>query len=67
MHGYRTYDMLGANVPSIASFKKTFGCQLQSFCYAYKSLSWRANLGRAMYRKVMPSLRAWQSWFARGF
>ncbi|RME45644.1 MAG: GNAT family N-acetyltransferase [Chloroflexi bacterium] len=59
-HDYRTYDMLGANMPSIARFKETFGCQLRPFCYAYKSLSWRATLGRAMYRRVMPSLRAWQ-------
>lgn len=59
-HGYRIYDMLGANIPSIARFKQTFGCQLQPFCYAYKSLSRRATLGRALYRKVMPSLRAWR-------
>lgn len=58
--GYRTYDMLGANIPSIARFKQTFGCGLRPFCYAYKSLSWRAALGRALYRKTMPSLRAWR-------
>jgi CelD/BcsL family acetyltransferase involved in cellulose biosynthesis len=61
-HGYRTYDMLGANIPSIARFKQTFGCGLQPFCYAYKCLSWRAALGRALYRKAMPSLRAWRRW-----
>jgi hypothetical protein len=58
------YDMLGANIPSIARFEQTFGCQLRPFCYVHKSLSWRAALGRAVYRKVMPSLRAWQHRFA---
>jgi CelD/BcsL family acetyltransferase involved in cellulose biosynthesis len=63
-HGYQTYDMLGANIPSIARFKQTFGCELRPFCYAYKSLSWRATLGRALYRRMMPSLRAWRHWLA---
>ncbi|MBP2144642.1 lipid II:glycine glycyltransferase (peptidoglycan interpeptide bridge formation enzyme) [Methanofollis sp. W23] len=48
-NGFRIYDMLGANIPSIAKFKSSFGGDLVSYSYLYKSHSSLADAGRGAY------------------
>lgn len=55
--GVRTYDMVGANVPSIAKFKASFGAEWVEYTWAHKSFSLRARTGRWAYRKIMPVVR----------
>lgn len=47
--GVSLYDMVGANIPSIASFKRSFGSTERVYLYAYKSRTWLARLGRSVY------------------
>jgi CelD/BcsL family acetyltransferase involved in cellulose biosynthesis len=65
-NGLERYDMTGANIPSIARFKKSFGGELQKYVHAYKSVTWRAYLGRRVYFWVMPKLRHAQAMFQPG-
>jgi predicted N-acyltransferase len=60
-NGLRQYDMMGANIPGIARFKKSFGGELQSYIYAYKTVTWRADLGRRFYQWIMPKMRRAQA------
>ena len=58
--GGRLYDLLGANNPSIARFKRSFGSTPHHYNYLYKSWGWRAALGREIYRRLVPALRAFR-------
>ncbi|MHB8125731.1 MAG: lipid II:glycine glycyltransferase FemX [Desulfitobacteriaceae bacterium] len=49
--GIRLYDMVGANIPSIAKFKKSFGSTERNYLYAYRNRSIAASLGRTVYEK----------------
>jgi len=49
--GITHYDMVGANIPSIAKFKQSFGSKERAYLYAYRSRTWRARLGRWAYAK----------------
>lgn len=48
-NGFKTYDMLGANIPSIAKFKGSFGGDLVNYSYIDKSHSSLASAGRGAY------------------
>lgn len=48
-NGFKTYDMLGANIPSIAKFKSSFGGDRINYSYIHKSHSSLANVGRGAY------------------
>lgn len=48
-NGFKTYDMLGANIPSIAKFKSSFGGNLINYSYIQKSHSSVADAGRWAY------------------
>jgi hypothetical protein len=56
-NGLTQYDMLGANIPSIARFKKSFGGELRTYTYAYKDVTWQAQIGRRLYRWLVPRIR----------
>ena len=60
--GMTAYDMLGANIPSIARFKKSFGGEIVPYTLARKDLSQRAQLGRQLYFWVAPRVRRAQFW-----
>jgi hypothetical protein len=60
-NGFTEYDMMGANIPSIARFKKSFGGELQIYTYAYKDANWQAYLGRRLYGWLVPQIR--RVWF----
>ncbi|HBV86861.1 MAG TPA: methicillin resistance protein [Desulfosporosinus sp.] len=49
--GITLYDMVGANIPSIAKFKKSFGSQERNYLYAYRNRTLAARLGRSVYVK----------------
>jgi hypothetical protein len=49
--GIRLYDMVGANIPSIAKFKKSFGSTERKYLYAYRNRTIAARVGRAVYAK----------------
>lgn len=51
MLGVELYDMVGANIPSIAKFKKSFGSTERSYLYAYRNRSMAARIGRSVYAK----------------
>lgn len=48
-NGFVKYDMLGANIPSIAKFKSSFGGDLINYFYIQKSHSSVAGAGRRAY------------------
>jgi CelD/BcsL family acetyltransferase involved in cellulose biosynthesis len=56
-NGLREYDMLGANVPSIARFKRSFGGEAQTYTYAYKDVTLPAYFGRRVYHWLVPRIR----------
>lgn len=56
-NGMLEYDMMGANIPSIAGFKKSFGGELRTYTCAYKDVSWQASLGRRLYLWLVPRMR----------
>jgi CelD/BcsL family acetyltransferase involved in cellulose biosynthesis len=56
-NGFSEYDMMGANIPSIARFKRSFGGELQSYTYAYKDVTLPAYVGRRLYRWLVPQIR----------
>ncbi len=49
--GVVLYDMVGANIPSIAKFKQSFGSTERTYLYAYRNRTIGAQLGRAVYAK----------------
>ena len=56
-HGVTFYDMVGANIPSIAKFKASFGSHYHSYTYAYRSLNLRTRLARQAYSKYGAALK----------
>lgn len=49
--GIELYDMVGANIPSIAKFKKSFGSTERTYLYAYRNRTLAARVGRTVYAK----------------
>ncbi|GAB6153140.1 peptidoglycan bridge formation glycyltransferase FemX [Desulfosporosinus burensis] len=49
--GIQLYDMVGANIPSIAKFKKSFGSTERYYIYAYRNRTIAARVGRTVYAK----------------
>ncbi len=49
--GVKLYDMVGANIPSIAKFKKSFGSTERSYLYAYRNRTIGARVGRTIYAR----------------
>ncbi|HBW37899.1 GNAT family N-acetyltransferase [Desulfosporosinus sp. BICA1-9] len=49
--GIQLYDMVGANIPSIAKFKKSFGSTERNYLYAYRNRTIAAKVGRTVYAK----------------
>lgn len=60
-NGFKVYDMVGANIPSIAKFKASFGGDMVRYVYAHKSNSVLAKYGRCAYvgwrRNIRKNLR----------
>jgi CelD/BcsL family acetyltransferase involved in cellulose biosynthesis len=56
-NGLAQYDMLGANIPSIARFKKFSGGELRTYTYTYKDITLQAYIGRRLYRRLAPHMR----------
>lgn len=56
-NGVTQYDMLGANIPSIAKFKLSFGGDLRTYTYAYKDATLPAYIGRRLYQFLIPQIR----------
>jgi hypothetical protein len=56
-NGLAEYDMLGANIPSIARFKMSFGGELRTYIYAYKDATLPAYVGRRLYGWLLPRIR----------
>ena len=48
-NGFTVYDMIGANIPSIAKFKASFGGDMVKYFYVYKFNSVMAKYGRKAY------------------
>jgi lipid II:glycine glycyltransferase (peptidoglycan interpeptide bridge formation enzyme) len=46
---FKVYDMIGANIPSIAKFKASFGGDMARYFYVYKFNSVLAMYGRSAY------------------
>lgn len=46
---FKIYDMVGANIPSIAKFKASFGGDMLKYFYVYKFNSVLAKYGRCAY------------------
>lgn len=55
--GIQLYDMIGANIPSIAKFKKSFGSSERSYLYAYRHRSITARIGRSVYAKHSQTIK----------
>jgi hypothetical protein len=51
------YDFMGANIPSITRFKKSFGGELRTYTYAYKDATLGAYLGRRLYLWLVPRIQ----------
>ena len=62
-NGYRHYDMLGANIPSIARFKLSFGGELTPYIYVYRDLTSKSYLTRKLYGWVMPHIGKARYWW----
>lgn len=59
-NGFGEYDMLGANIPRIAKFKKSFGGNLREYTYAYRSNNAISKIARSAYQKSCPYIRSFQ-------
>ncbi|AFM43281.1 putative methicillin resistance protein [Desulfosporosinus acidiphilus SJ4] len=55
--GIELYDMVGANIPSIAKFKKSFGSSERNYLYAYRNRTMAARLGRSVYVKHSDTIK----------
>lgn len=56
--GLRRYDMVGAGIPGVARFKRTFGPCEVPYLYAWCGLSPWARAARALYATCAPAARA---------
>ncbi len=56
-NGLVRYNMIGANIPSIAKFKASFGPKMVAYTYAYRNCTPRAAIGRSLYLRMMPTIR----------
>ena len=54
---FKVYDMIGANIPSIAKFKASFGGDMVKYFYVYKFNSVLAKYGRSAYVWWRKSIR----------
>jgi hypothetical protein len=61
LNGMTQIDVMGANFPSIAQYKKSFGSELRTYTYASKDTTWPAYLGRRLYLWLAPQLASF--WF----
>ena len=52
--GLRVYDMLGANIPSIAHFKRGFGGMEASYGYLKTTCGFRGRIGLRVYERYRP-------------
>lgn len=55
--GLARYNMIGANIPSIAKFKASFGPKMVAYTYTYRNCTHRAAIGRYFYLRTMPTIR----------
>lgn len=55
--GLQTYDMVGANIFSIARFKKGFGGHVVPYVTFQRTKDWLASFGECGYRKLAPLAR----------
>ncbi len=55
--GLQTYDMMGANIPGIARFKKGFGGHFVPYITLQRSHGWLACFGERGYRRLAPLAR----------
>jgi CelD/BcsL family acetyltransferase involved in cellulose biosynthesis len=55
--GLRTYDMVGADIPGIANFKKGFGGHFVPYVTFHRSQNWIARFGECGYRRLAPLAR----------
>ena len=55
--GIQLYDMVGANIPSIAKFKKSFGSTERKYLYAYRNRTIAARFGRTVYAKHSKTIK----------
>ena len=56
-NGFKVYDTIGANIPSIAKFKASFGGDMVKYFYVYKFNSMLAKYGRSAYVWWRKSIR----------
>jgi hypothetical protein len=54
---FKRYDMVGANIPSIAKFKASFGGMILPYTYTYRANSVFAYVSRILYKRIMPIIR----------
>lgn len=55
--GLETFDMLGANIPTVARFKEGFGGSLVAYDSFLRSKGWLARAGESGYRFFVPAMR----------
>jgi len=55
--GIQLYDMVGANIPSIAKFKRSFGSTERNYLYAYRNRTIAARVGRSVYAKHSETIK----------
>jgi len=63
--GFRRYDMLGADIPGVARFKASFGPRLEAYPYLFLPLTLPGRLGRTLYKRGAPLVRAVQYWLRK--
>ncbi len=56
--GYERYDMLGASIAGIRTFKLSFGGSLAGYTYAYRSRTIMAKVARKYYQQTAAALRS---------
>lgn len=55
--GIELYDMVGANIPGIAKFKKSFGSTERNYLYAFRNRTVAARVGRTIYTKHAETIK----------
>jgi hypothetical protein len=55
--GLQTFDMLGANIPTVARFKEGFGGSFIAYETFLRSKGWLARAGESGYRFCAPAMR----------
>lgn len=56
-NGLRTYDMVGANIPSIARFKRGFGGIEVQYPYFQMARGFLGKIGYRLYQRYRPVLK----------